>query len=70
MDEADILGWFKHGVWACFFTVPASLLASLLAMATGWYAWEWINAMLVGLVTMLVILLGHVMVAIWEWANS
>ena len=70
MDEADAIQWLKHGVVACFFTIPASLLASALGKATGWYEWSWISALLVGVITMLVILVGHAIIALWEWATS
>lgn len=70
MDETDVIRWFKHGVLACFFTVPASLFASVLGNATSWYEWPWVNALLVGLLTLLVILVVHAIIALWEWATN
>lgn len=70
IGEDDVMQWLKDCVRFAFITVPISLVASLVAQLSGWFEWAYFYALGVALVTFLVVLVVHVVMALWDWSNS
>lgn len=70
IDEHDVMQWLKNCVRFCFLTVPLSLAASLVAQLSGWFEWPYIYALGVALVTFLVVIVVHFVMALWDWSTS
>ncbi|MHB1260186.1 MAG: hypothetical protein ACYC2H_00575 [Thermoplasmatota archaeon] len=70
IDEDDVMRWLKDCVRFSFITVPVSLVASLVAQLSGWFEWPYFYGFGVALMTFLVVLVIHVIMALWDWSSS
>ena len=70
IDQGDAIQWLKDCVKFSFITVPLSLVASLVAQLSGWFEWPYSYAFGVVLATFLVVLVIHLIMALWDWSSS